>query len=356
MAWVLTTILTAVVTLGLCWWPFNFRSKNDVLLAPDQGTAFFNMGLAAPVPYSRGHAFTRDTIQFDSNLGASFHFLLTPSDKPKGLGSILALHDGGKQPPFVIAQWQEHLALFVRDPETKKGYREVGLRDQLKIGKTISLDLVTTSTETNVFVDGQPMAHYAGFSLLGNQGLVKGQLLIGNNQHGTEPWHGRLQRVIVHDRANGSFPNQTPANRPVVDYNFTTGNDENVINQGNAFLSLDIPECFTPRVPIFLASLSRKEFNRIVTRHDVALNILGFMPISICFAVLSRSVQGKPGRLFILTVMLAFFFSLLIEAVQYFLPSRHSSQLDLLCNTAGGVLVASVFLIKNRKAHSLPSS
>ena len=116
MFWLLRTCITASLTLALCWWPFNFFPANDVLIATEQGKAFFNMGLAAGRPYGRGQAVTAEPVRFDAGQGASFRFVLTPTEKPAGLGCILTLHDGGERAPFVIAQWQEHLALFVRAP------------------------------------------------------------------------------------------------------------------------------------------------------------------------------------------------------------------------------------------------
>ena len=348
--WLVISIVTASITLCLCWWPFNFRAKNDVLVAPEQGKAFFNRCMAAAKPHNRGHAFTKDTLQFDSRRGASFHFLLTPSEIPKnGLGCILTLHDGGKQSPLIIAQWQEHLVIRVRAPEAKKGYREVGLRDQLKIGKTISFTIVSTANGTSVLIDGQPMANYPGFSLLESHGQTKGQIILGNNQHGTEPWHGSIERVIIHDQANLSSPGSLPANRSVIDYRFTVHNNETVNNQEKGPFLLYIPTRFEPLSPIFLAPLTRKEFSRSSTWQDVALNIMGFMPISFCFAIFSGRITSQPGWQFLLTVSLAFFFSLMIETGQVFLPSRHSSQLDVLCNTFCGLLIAFCFCLQSVK-------
>jgi VanZ family protein len=350
--WLLLAIVTASITLCLCWLPFNFRAKNDVLVAHEQGKVFFNMGLAASKPYNRGHAFTKDAIQFSGSRGVSFHFILTPSETPSGLGCIFTLYDGEKQPPLVIAQWQEHLALFVRNPKTEKGYREVGLRDQLKTGQAISLAIVSTAAATDVFVDGQSKAHFAGFSLLANQGKTAGQILLGNNQHGTEPWHGSIQRVTIFDYANTSSSGFSPANRPVIDYQFRAYDNETVSNQGQASCLLSIPARFTPLAPVFLAPLSRKELSRNSTWQDVASNVLGFVPIGFFLAVFLRKAGCLPSWQFVLTVLLAFLFSLIIESVQVMLPSRHSSQLDLLCNTVGGALVAFVFLF-NKKEHLL---
>ena len=72
MSWLLLTCMVASLTLALCWWPFNFNPVNDVLIAPGQGTAFFNMGLAAGRPYGPGQAVTAEPVHFDAGQGATF--------------------------------------------------------------------------------------------------------------------------------------------------------------------------------------------------------------------------------------------------------------------------------------------
>ena len=342
MVWLLLTCIVASLTLALCWWPFNFFPANDVLIAPEQGKAFFNMGLAAKRPYERGQAVTAEPVRFDAVQGASFRFVLTPSEKPAGLGCILTLHDGGERAPFVIAQWQEHLALFVRASETAKGYREVGLRSALPIGKTTMLDIVSTARETTVLIDGQPKAHYAGFSLLGIKGQIQGRLILANNQHGTEPWHGSIERVTVHGAALPTLMAKHARQFSLLDHNFSVGEMQIGGGRQAEAARFTIPTRFEPLDPIFLLPLSRQAFHRNRTWSDIAWNILGFLPISACFAVLAGMATSRPATWLCLAVLAAFLFSLAIETGQVFLPSRHSSQLDLLCNTMGAFIVASI--------------
>lgn len=342
MSWLLLTCIVASLTLVLCWWPFNFFPVNDVLIAPEQGKAFFNMGLAAGRPYGRGQAVTAEPVRFDAGQGASFRFVLTPTEKPAGLGCILTLHDGGERAPFSIAQWQDHLALFVRAPETAKGYREVGLRSALPIGKTTTLDLVTTTRETKVLINGQPRAVYTGFSLLGELGQIQGRLILANNQHGTEPWHGSIERVTVHGLALPTPLAGHTMKHPLLDYNFVEGEMQTGGRQESASLRFTIPARFAPLAPVSLAPLSHQAFNRTSIWSDIVWNILGFLPISACFAVLAGMATSRPATRFCLAILAAFLFSLAIETGQVFLPSRHSSQLDLLCNTAGAFIVASI--------------
>ena len=341
MSWLLLTCITAGLTLAFCWWPFNFLPVNDVLVAPWQGKAFFNMGLAAGRPYGRGQAATAEPIRFDAGQGASFRFVLSPTEKPAGLGCILTLYDGGNRAPFVIAQWQEHLALFVRASETAKGYREVGLRSALPIGKTITLDIVTTTLETRILIDGAPKAVHPGFSLL-EGGRTQGQLILANNQHGIEPWHGSIERVTVHGAALPTLMAWHTMEHPLLDHNFVEGEMQTGGIQESAPLRFTIPARFSPLAPVILAPLSRQAFRHNSIWSDIVLNILGFLPISACFAALAGMATSRPATRFCLAVLAAFLFSLAIETGQVFLPSRHSSQLDLLCNTAGAFIMASI--------------
>lgn len=344
MVWLFCTLLTAILTLALCWWPFNFRAKNDVSVDAGQGKAFFNMGMVAPQPDNRGHAFSRDALRLQGDRGASFHFLLTPLAIPKGLGCILTLHDGGQQPPLAIAQWLNHLALFTRDPGAKKGYREVGLKHCLTIGKPVALNIVTTASETQVLINGRPTASFKGFSLLPRKGQLAARMILGNNQFGTEPWHGSIQRVIIHDQATPGTATFLPTDKPVVDYTFSQARQELSAQQRANALFLVTPTHFVPLAGTFLAPIACVDFNRRSTWRDALFNVLGFLPIGCCFAGLSGKMAAHPGGRITLTVLAAFLFSLLIEYGQVALPSRHSSQLDLLCNTIGGLVAAVVAL------------
>lgn len=343
VTWGIATAITASITLALCWWPFNFFSENDVVVFHDRGQAVFNIGGSSGQPSNNGHAFSRDVLRFDSDRGAVFRLAITPLAVPKGLGCILVLHDGGERPPLVIAQWQEHLALFVRAPEAKKGYREMGLRDRLPPGKRVELTIDTAAEGTRVFVDGELAAKYKGFSLIVPTGTPRGRLILGNNQHGTEPWHGSIERVTIYDRSLQSAPvSAGPGTVPVFDCSFVHNERNTGTDSEENCPGLVIPERFRPLAPIMLAPLSYQDFSRNSTWRDIVFNIFGFLPIGTCLSFLAGKWTYKPWRRFGLTLLGAFLLSLIIESGQYFLASRHSSQLDLLCNMVGALLAAAV--------------
>ena len=72
---------------------------------------------------------------------------------------------------------------------------------------------------------------------------------------------------------------------------------------------------------------------------DILINIFGFVPFALCMLIfLAGSRPISPGQAAFLTVLAGAALSLIIEASQIGLPTRTSSLLDLLCNTAGAAL------------------
>ncbi len=339
-----TGILIVCITLWFGWYPFNFVSNNTVLIDEKRNQALFNLSLNNNKPYERGMAYTKQMVTFDNSSGATFHFILTPSQRPEGLGCILSLYDGNKQSPLIIAQWQDHLALFNGVAGIHKKYQEVGLRDQLLIGKTIALTIATTSEATEIFIDGKLMHRYAHFSLLGNNTTTRGKIIIGNNMYGTEPWHGSIDRVTIYDHGDANSQNGLPASPPLIDYRFETLADDIVSNRAGSAYNLFVPNHFKPLSHSFFSPVSVKSFSRKGGFKDIFLNIIGFMPVSFCITIFVRALHQKTWLHFLTTIFLVFLFSLMIEATQAFLPSRISSQLDLFCNTFSGIVVALFFM------------
>jgi VanZ family protein len=72
---------------------------------------------------------------------------------------------------------------------------------------------------------------------------------------------------------------------------------------------------------------------------DKLFNIVMFLPFGVLLGTIIQS-SAKPERILLKTAVLAAFFSLVIESLQYFLPERHPAASDLLMNTFGAFLGA----------------
>ena len=82
---------------------------------------------------------------------------------------------------------------------------------------------------------------------------------------------------------------------------------------------------------------------RYVSGFDVAVNVLGYVPFGIlCVAALYPRMRGRSAFLAALAGAAAL--SLLLEALQSYLPSRDASNVDFLSNSAGGALGAALGL------------
>jgi VanZ family protein len=80
---------------------------------------------------------------------------------------------------------------------------------------------------------------------------------------------------------------------------------------------------------------------RYFTIFDVATNLVGYFPLGF-LAVLALHMPHRPWRAIALATLSAALLSIVLEAVQTYLPSRVASNLDVICNMAGAFLGALV--------------
>lgn len=338
--------IVLLVTLWFGWQPFNYISPNDFKLDPETKSVQINMRQIADGREIRGIAYTRDSITIAPSGEIEFCLELTPLAESSGLGGIVTIGENAKQPRLMIGQWQEHLVIRIADSRSSKGYREVGVRNQLPINKTQQLSINFTSSAATLFVNGEQKGYFPGFSLAGEKQGVTGRIIIGNNRFGTEPWHGNMERFAISKRkTDGELT-------PLVRYDFGKRNGVFVKNEVGNLFDLHIPEKFTPLERIFLSPISEKELTRKSTVSDVLWNIFGFIPVAFFFSLVLRGRIHKQWLTIITVTMLAFLLSFLIESVQAYLPTRSSSQLDLLCNSIGGLLGALIVFVFGRNKKS----
>jgi len=84
-------------------------------------------------------------------------------------------------------------------------------------------------------------------------------------------------------------------------------------------------------------------FPRPISAFDVVVNVIGYMPLGF-FAVLAADPVLRGKGAFALGALSSLLLSFALESLQLYLPTRTSSNLDLLTNVAGGSLGAAAAL------------
>ena len=87
------------------------------------------------------------------------------------------------------------------------------------------------------------------------------------------------------------------------------------------------------------------------SRRDMLINIIGFVPLGyflfLVFNSYSQPLKTSAWRLIIPAILGGIIVSLIIETLQAWLPTRHSSATDLIFNTFGtglGIILAVLFV------------
>src|ERR1700704_2140830 len=80
-------------------------------------------------------------------------------------------------------------------------------------------------------------------------------------------------------------------------------------------------------------------FTRPMPVFDVVVNVIGYVPLGF-LAALAAYPRLRGGRAFVFGFACSLLLSFALESLQLYLPTRTSSNLDLLANAAGGALGA----------------
>src|SRR5918999_2553807 len=78
---------------------------------------------------------------------------------------------------------------------------------------------------------------------------------------------------------------------------------------------------------------------RHITRFDIAVNVLGYVPFGF-LAAAALQPRLRAAAAFVAAVFSAVVLTLILEALQTYLPARIASNLDALCNVLGAALGA----------------
>lgn len=336
-------IIIGIFLAGL--WPLNFFQKNSVSwLHEKNGVALKQYGII----------YSKNTIDRDIFKGNEISVELVLHTRRESGCRILSWYDTETGfEDLIIRQWKSHLIIHCRNSDSYniEKYRKIGFRYLLPIDSTVVITITSDKTGSAVYFNGRPKRTDKNFTLASDNRLSGKQLIFGNAPTGVSHWIGDISGCAIYNvslkkdqvldnykkwKENGTLSIQEDQ---VMLYRFDERSGTVINNTISSDYSLVIPErfCILKRN---ILTLSWKQFYfRRSTILDIFLNILGFIPLGFFLALYVSETKSTSKRTIYLTTLLSgFCVSLMIEFLQIYLPSRDSSLLDLLLNTAGAFL------------------
>ena len=343
------TGLSVVVLFVLLFFglrPKDFSFSNSVSRIEGQaGIRFRKYGIAYTDPIEEW----RKTDGFGEN-GFSIEIALKPLNYEEGFNFIFALHNGNDRNQFLLGQWRSWIiAMNGDDYNHKRRVKRISVNSASRPDAIQFITLTTGENGTNVYFNGQLVKSKKDLVLQIPYG-DKARIILGNSIYGRHSWRGDVYGLAFYghiltakdaalhfnrwsqDR-NFSFSKN---GKPFVLYHFDEKEGTRVPDHAGGDHYLKIPS----RMPIF-----EKEFLSSPWKgfkldkggiEDTVLNLVGFIPLGFVFSLTLGGAFKKKAPY--ITLFLCILVSLIIETVQAWMPSRSSSQLDLMCNTAGAVI------------------
>ena len=344
-------ICVGMLITGL--WPFDFRPPNNVAWLGDRnGINFFGNGMVISSDSWNGEY----TLFPDKSI--TLEFWLRPSTETSSLPSIITLYDEKSPYLFFIGQWRSHLAIRSRtdDPASRKpgkSYQEIGLSNALLKDLDTFLTITSGPEGTAIYQNGIRTRFNPRHRLLAGYRGDPVRLILGNAHSTSSYWTGYLSGLAIynrtlkprqvahnyHDWVRKGFPSGMENGRIAL-YLFDEKKGLIVNNREGPRNQLVIPEIFKPVELSVLHFPWHDDFqwNRSLFT-DVAVNIIGFIPFGFfCTGLLMKTHRFRMSAIFMITLLSGVGFSLAIELLQVYLPTRDSSLADLVCNVLGAFI------------------
>ncbi len=336
-------IFIIIVFFGL--WPFNLNPFNQVFWLKEEAGVRFS---------GPGHLYSPGSLSdFFTGRPISLECWLRPAAEPNNrLPHILSFWDGRRQEVFLLGQWKDALAIRVRTsrPDVPRGYRERGQGQVLVKNRMVFITLTSSPEGTTLYVDGAMVKEFHGFPLLEDQPAGRAVLVLGNSAIGKSYWEGDLLGLALYNRVLSDREVRENHSRWIQRdygslktgqgliglYPFNEGRGDSARNLADGAHPLLKPAVFHPLQKVILEWPTKGQLKRWSFYQDVAVNILGFIPLGFFFSLwLLRFTRLSAPGAGAATLLLGTLLSLGIEWTQIYLPTRDSSAGDLIFNILG---------------------
>lgn len=366
LSFILFLAMTALVILGMLYFGIRlkgFRPINNVNWNDSGiGLRFDRFGLA----YTQGYF--PSSAEGDRKEGLTIEMAIAPVfNQYPDFRYILLVRNGDDARQLVVGQYRASLVVMKgNDHSNRRRTPKIYVELDEEADKAHFVTVVSNPSGTKLYLDDRLVSSNNLLRLTYPKPKEQTNMVIGNSLHGNNPWRGNILGLAFYDYdlsaksisdhyqkwRDGLNFGVFQAESPRLLYAFDEGSGEKVHNVLGGDGALDLT------VPVWMTALKKKvlgwpDFDEMTSKEglisDVLINLFGFVPLGFLILAALGSLEGiekKYTPLFI-GVLIAFLFSLSIEMIQVWIPSRDSSMLDLSLNTFGGFLGGGAYLVSN---------
>ena len=341
-------VLCGTLVLGL--WPFH-RLKNDVIWLRNENGLRFG---------GDGTILSSGTFEIGSqDEGSSSLEIWLQPGLTSDSNTLLSFSPPENPLQFSLHQYRSSL-LLQRHIQSEHRTATIGIEGVFRQIRPVFITITSGAKGTEMYVDGA-LADRFQQSRLGKD--FTGQLIVGTSPIARDSWQGELRGLAIYRSELTAaevlhhYETWTKKGRPEITYSESPialyllderAGDvaHDAIRPG---IDLNIPERYTLLRQIFLQPFWEEYRPGWGYWRDVLMNVIGFVPLGLCFCAYLSSIS-KIKRPALATTVLGFAVSLSIEVLQSYLPTRSSGTTDLITNTLGTWLGVTLFSFRSVRA------
>jgi VanZ family protein len=247
-----------------------------------------------------------------------------------------------------LQQYHGLLILSRQTGEEEGNARVIGAEGVFRRIEPLFITITSGSEKSAMYVDGGLARSFPGTSI-GRE--CAGQLVIGTSAMGQSTWRGEIKGLALYKQeltaeevlrhyqtwTTQGRPEVSPSERAIAIYLFDERAGNTVHNEVHPGIELYIPPRFALLHQQFLEPFWEEFKPGPSYWKDIAVNIVGFIPLGFFFCAYWSSVRPIKHPA-LTTVLLGLAVSLTIEVLQSYLPTRDSGTTDLITNTFGTFL------------------
>ena len=341
-------IFGIILCAGL--WPFHVPRNEATWLTGENGLLF---GQHGSIVSSSGFP----ANDLDEDASCTLEIWLEPR-VTNDIKTILSFEGSrGLKNPFSLRQSKDALEITRYNVDGEGTSRTAFFRVHgvFSKGRQVLATVTLDRKQTSVYVDGI-LARVSAITGVSNNNF-SGRLVLANSTAVDDSWAGQVmglaiyQKELTPSRVREHYeswmkdrrPSLTKGDSPVALYLFDERTGLTAHNHMDSTTDLNIPAHYFVLHPYVMRVPWREYKPTWSYWQDVAVNIVGFIPLGFCVVAYFASVRVI-NRPVITTMAIGFFTSLMIETLQIFLPTRSSGMTDIITNTLGTAVGMMLYL------------